>query len=59
MSEQQITEMGFKGFRTWPNVIVLDLVGLAIVVDWTHKTVGIRMRYANLNTGAVSMIFDL
>jgi hypothetical protein len=42
----------------WPNVITLDLVGLAITVDRTHIAVGPNIKYVNLKTGALSMIFD-
>jgi hypothetical protein len=58
MSEQ-VTETGFEGIRTWPNVIMFDFVGLATTVDSIHKIVGERMKYTNLNTGTLSMTFFL
>jgi len=45
-------------FRTWPNAIGPDLVGLAVVVDIIHWIVGPTTKYRNLNSGALSSIFE-
>jgi hypothetical protein len=54
-----VLEICFKRICTCPNVIAVELVGLVSTVDWIHMMVGVRMRYTNLNTGALSMTFDL
>jgi hypothetical protein len=46
-------------FRAWPNVIEVNLVGLADSVASIQRAVGPSMKYRNLNTAALSIILDL